>query len=243
MPGLSRETKLLNATGECPLCNANLNTGKFTDPHNINVLNKHFEVIDNNWTRAFALTFPYLPYVFDKSKIYFLQCRVCNGIWPLLAGSSMPSLIGDSQLFIDEFERSDEPRGTEERVIDNSSSVAGSTRRLSAKREDIKTFTWENSEEFTLKSEAGLGKKGVATFKASAEAKIRSAYAFTSEEKLSWEEEIIIEIPAKTRARLLLHWKRIWQHAVTRISFPDGSETRKPFRVTVGLTFDQELIT
>lgn len=136
--------------------------------------------------------------------------------------------------------RSEERLGVERRKIDNSRSATSSVRRLRAQR------TWSRKSEIFFEratkgsSSAGLNIQGVGSLKAAAEKSFRESLALSGEEQQTFEEGIEVTIPARTAVEVLLHWKTIWQEGVLAIEMDDGETYKIPYRVTVGMTFDQE---
>lgn len=49
------------------------------------------------------------------------------------------------------------------------------------------------------------------------------------------------QIPAHCKLTVVVRWKRIWQHGYI-VATRDGVQLHIPFRVAIGMTFDQQLI-
>jgi len=61
----------------------------------------------------------------------------------------------------------------------------------------------------------------------------------SEEAKETYVEEIESEVPAFTKLSLVFRWKRIWQHGVVQLNTSEGDEIRVPYKIVVGITFDQ----
>jgi hypothetical protein len=53
-------------------------------------------------------------------------------------------------------------------------------------------------------------------------------------------EEIGITVERGTALAIVLAWKRLWQHGVVHV-LSQGRQVDVPFRVAVGITFDQSM--
>jgi hypothetical protein len=139
-----------------------------------------------------------------------------------------------------ELGRSEEPLGAERRKIDNSRSATSSVRRLRAQR------TWSRKSEILFEKatkgsgSAGLNIYGVGALKAAAEKSFRESLTLSGEEQQTFEEGIEVTVPARTTVEVFLHWKAIWQEGLLAIEMGDGETYKIPYRIMVGMTFDQE---
>ncbi len=149
----------------------------------------------------------------------------------------------DLETSIVEVQRVEESLGEEVRIIDNSKSVAGIHRTISVVREWTQAYVLERETSITGGAEISVRGAWAVDFKASAEGAIRKRYEISVAEKKTYSEELTIEVPAKTKVRLVLHWKQIWQRGVVVVrGSRTGAELQFPYKVCVGPTFDQSQV-
>lgn len=134
-----------------------------------------------------------------------------------------------------ETHRSEEPLGMEERSIDNTRSTTTVTRTLKASKEWTRNYSIDL--ENVRRGSVGLS---IQVLKADVEKTLREKYSLTEQVHETYGEEIGLTVPARTRVRLVLHWKRIWQHGIVRITYSDNRIVEVPFELAVGITFDQD---
>jgi hypothetical protein len=77
--------------------------------------------------------------------------------------------------------------------------------------------------------------------KLSSEEKVRRANSLSQDTKETCTEEMSCEVAAYKKLTIAVHWKRIWQHGFVHAS-QKGTPLQIPFRVAVGMTFDQQQI-
>jgi hypothetical protein len=138
-----------------------------------------------------------------------------------------------------ETHRSEEYVGQEQRVIDNTRSNSPSNRKLSISREWSKTYVIEQEKAQRVGGELHAGIQILAALSASIENAITTKYSIADQNRQFHAEEIEVTIPSRTRLRLFLQWKRIWQHGVVRLRNKKNIEMEVPFQVIIELTFDQ----
>jgi len=138
---------------------------------------------------------------------------------------------------IRETSRSEEDLGSEVRIIENPSRSTTVTRVIRVSRDW--TRSWTIGQDWTGKAHLGAkGKVGVAEVEASVEAEIKRSYSLTETLREEYVDDITLLIPAESRVKLILNWKRLWQHG--EVTLRDSSPPiRVPFSVAVGVTFDQ----
>ncbi len=138
--------------------------------------------------------------------------------------------------------RTEEAIGDEQRIIDNSKSSSQVTRRFTISKEwsQIKTIEYEQAE--LSGKEIRIGVENISSLGVSVENSITTKYTSSNEQKHSYSEEITLEIPAKTKLRVTFSWKRIWQNGIIKVCDELGNEILIPYRVVVGVTFDQTQI-
>ena len=70
---------------------------------------------------------------------------------------------------------------------------------------------------------------------------MRRTYSVSEDTKETCREEVSCQVPAHTKLTVVVRWKRIWQHGLVQTA--QGAVSLDiPFRVAVGLTFDQQQI-
>ncbi|HEV2635427.1 MAG TPA: hypothetical protein VGX23_09800 [Actinocrinis sp.] len=136
-----------------------------------------------------------------------------------------------------ETDQVEEPLGQEVRVIDNRQSNTGVTRSVKASREWTRNLTVGTEQTRTLGAEIGVEKW--LSVKGKIESELQRNYSMETSTKHLFEESLTISAPPRTTIRLVLHWKRIWQNGVVRLSHYDGTVTEVPYKFVVNITFDQ----
>ncbi len=163
-------------------------------------------------------------------------CPECSYRWPVL--QKPQTRLRTPAWHLIETRRSEEPIGEEERRIDNSQSTISLSRRFSLSKEWSKTYVVE-AEKVEKRGGVRLEVSGVGSLHVDSEKAIRTFYSVSEEEKHVYTEDVTLEIPPRTKLRVVFRWKRIWQHGIIRILDQAGRESSVPFQIVVGLSFDQ----
>jgi len=143
-------------------------------------------------------------------------------------------------LTLRETHRTEEAIGDEARTIDNNSDGTV-TRTVTVSKKWSKTY--RVGSETTRSAEASLGADMLMlSVRARIEQALKTSYDLETTEENLIAETVTINVPAHTSTRLVLTWKRLWQHGVVRVTGADGPATELPFQVAVGLTFDQSQV-
>lgn len=237
--GFSREHLEFSRWNRCPYCK------KFMlliclDVHKLNgeKINT-WNIFKNNYSNYSLM---------DRSAI--AKCPKCYKKWNIFNNSNLNiSLSNRNQQSnklqfkeIIQSERFEEHIGYEERNVDNSRSTVNSTRRFRVSKEWRRTYTIDHENSKCIGGEINIGINSILNIKALAEKKILSKYSLSKEEKQIYEEEIIVEIPAKTKVKILIYWKYIWQEGLILFNDEKNRTIQVPFKVITGLTFDQSQI-
>ena len=100
-------------------------------------------------------------------------------------------------------------------------------------------FPITNLEYVCLNMYSRFGFLKLPNFKLNAQSVVKDRYSISESSKQTYSEEIVIEIPAYTKLRVFFQWKRIWQLGLIRFQDRNNKEFEIPFRVALGITFDQ----
>jgi hypothetical protein len=142
-----------------------------------------------------------------------------------------------------ETERVEEFLGSEQRLIDNSNSATNLTRKFTISKEWAQSYTIEDENTTTGGGEGSVGLQffnlNLGSIKLTAQNSIKEKYSISESSKQIYGEEIVIQIPPHTKLRVFFQWKRLWQHGIVKFKDVDGFEFSLPFRVVIGVTFDQ----
>lgn len=138
-----------------------------------------------------------------------------------------------------ETERVEEHLGSETRIVDNSKSAITVTREFTVSKEWSQSYTIDYDKTNTLTGEASAGLFKLANFKTNVQRTIKDHYSISEGTKLTYSEKIILQVSANTKLRVIFQWKRLWQHGMLQTSDKTGAEFETPFRVAIGVTFDQ----
>lgn len=155
----------------------------------------------------------------------------------------LPPLGRSLDSSIVETKRVEEPLGEDVRDIDNSQSVVEIQRKVRVSREWSQTYVLERESTTKAGGELSLQGAWILDARASAERAIRKRYELTVEDRQTYSEELTIEVPARTKVRVVLQWKQLWQCGVVLVrNGNDGTEVQVPYRVCIGPTFDQRQV-
>lgn len=156
-------------------------------------------------------------------------------------GAAWPAATRAAWAVVDvrETRRSEEPLGVEYRDVVNGSRTTVA-RTIRACREWSRTMTVDTSTAVTGRGSLGVSPAWL-QIQAAAEAELRRTYSISSTERQEFSEEIAFEVEPHSRVRLALHWKRLWQYGDVAVRGGDGAVISLPYRVLVGVTFDQVL--
>ena len=150
---------------------------------------------------------------------------------------------GIVSLTILETERVEEFLGSEQRLIDNSNSSTNLTRKFTISKEWSQSYTIEYENTTTRGGEGGIGLQffnfNLGNIKLTTQSNLKEKYSISESSKQTYGEEIVIQIPPHTKLRVFFQWKRLWQHGLIKLKDSNGSECELPFRVVIGVTFDQ----
>jgi hypothetical protein len=79
---------------------------------------------------------------------------------------------------------------------------------------------------------------GWVTVTAKAENSVTSRYSLQQGERTKVTHEVEVNVPARTRVTVFVHWKLVWHHGVVKMSGPAGSAD-VPFRFVHSLDYDR----
>jgi predicted RNA-binding Zn-ribbon protein involved in translation (DUF1610 family) len=183
------------------------------------------------WVNAKAISLP--------KMIVMAGCPKCGYRWEVYEKSQPAVGLQLSVIDVVETDRSEEYIGDDQRLIDNSRSSTKVTRKFALTKEWSRTYSIEYEKSHTDRGELNIAIPDIGGLKASAEHGLRQKYSMTDEAKETYHEEIETEVPAFTKLSLVFRWKRIWQHGLIHLGTPEGDEIMMPYKIVVGITFDQ----
>lgn len=191
-------------------------------------------------------------------------CRRCGADWPTFAvgaralarggsraaaAEDAPSAAADparnepatpARWRVVEHTRVTEPIGDELRVIDNALSPVATRRRIELQRQWTRTVEIGRDAGRTQGVEGKLSLASLGGLAARAERTVSDHYGIRAESVQTYTDEIEVTVNPKMRLEMVLHWNRIWQEGMLVSDDPDRPG-ELPFRVAVGLTFDQTI--
>lgn len=240
--GLSKEHEIVYSKMKCPFCGQ------------APIVPKYFDQTDKQ-----------IPFGTAYSKMDSLavaECPKCHQKWSVFSGSksgivrqrmseitvkgdqSKASQIGIKDLDIEhlnvvETERVEEHLGSEQRLIDNSKSAITIMREFTIGKEWSQSYVIDYDKTTSVGGEISANLFGFVTLKSTLQRSIKDHYSISEGTKLSYSEKINLQIKENTKLRVIFQWKRLWQHGFLRISTKNGKELEIPFRVAIGVTFDQ----
>ncbi|MBD2255398.1 hypothetical protein [Nostoc parmelioides] len=227
MMGLSKEYENFLASGyKCSQCSEVLYS--MWKGYKVNFYSKNGEKIKP-------------PFIY---KAEIVECPNCNYRWNVRGESNVNS--ANKVLEIKETQRSEEFIGKEQRLIDNSKSTSKITRRFTITREWSKAYSIEYEKTQVNGLDINLKLKFLEVeldaMKLLFQETIKKQYSISEETKENYTEEVIVEVPEYKKTNLIFSWKRIWQDGFIKICSPDNTEISIPFKVVVGVTFDQSVV-
>lgn len=169
------------------------------------------------------------------------ECPKCRYRWKMYGKSDASPMPDETATEVLEAERSEEVFGEDRRVIDNTRSSSPITRGITFTKEWTRTYEIQSEKTQGAGGELSLGLKDTAALKLSAEEKLRTTYSASNQSKETCSEQVTCEVQGRTRLTVVVRWKRLWQHGHILLR-RGGDELHVPFRVVVGVTFDQEQI-
>lgn len=137
-----------------------------------------------------------------------------------------------------ETRRSEEFIGDEDRIIDNSQSSIAISRCFSVGKEWTKSYVIEHEQADVDLHEINIGIDS-SSLKKLSEQRIIKKYSITEEMRELHQEQVKVEVPARTKIRIRFHWKRLWQHGLLNFEDEHGRAIKIPYKVITGVTFDQ----
>lgn len=173
----------------------------------------------------------------DQSAV--AECPKCNQRWMVSAGASLPSTPSTLSFTFVETDRTEEALGDERRQIDNSKSPVELTRRFTIGREWTQSYALDREKVRSDHSALKIGGAELPSLTLAAENALKERYSITTAMKQTYEEEITIVVPPRTSLTLVFHWKRLWQCGNIQVCHSNKMLFETPFKVAVGLTFDQ----
>ena len=176
-----------------------------------------------------------------KMAVYradFAGCPKCNYLWKV-KGTNQPDAPRKFEILgIIETDRMEENIGTDKRTIDNSMSSVKLKRKFTISKQWAKTYSLEYEKVQVENSGLTIGIDKL-DIKTGFEETIRKQFAISEETQEVYSEEVEIDVPGSTKLNVLFYWKRIWQCGFIRFRNQNVEELKIPFRVAVGVTFDQ----
>lgn len=224
--GFSEEHRRFTASGwKCPRCDARL-------VNSLGSMTTNFYAADGHKLSQWAGA---------GLRADTVECPKCQYRWKLYGNAPAVPPPAAEVAEVVETERGEEFFGEDRRVIDNSRSSATPTRSFSFSKEWSRTFQVEVERAKGDGAELTLGAKDTAALRLSSEEKLRRTYSISQDTKETSTEDVSCQVPAHRKLTIVVRWKRIWQHGFVVVS-QNGVPLRIPFRVAVGMTFDQEQI-
>ena len=175
------------------------------------------------------------PFSFD---IEFAECPKCNFIFKLKGDSELNVPKMRNLLSVVETDRTEENIGTDKKLIDNSMSSVSLKRKFVVSKQWTKTYIMEHEKAQSESSGLTIG-VNEASIRTNFEETLKKKFSISEEGQEIYSEEVEIEVPAFTKLNVFFNWKRIWQCGFIHCLKNDGEKFRIPFRVAVGITFDQ----
>jgi len=240
--GLSKEHEMVYSKMKCPFCGQ------------APIVPKYFDQNDKQ--------IPFRTAYSKMDSLAVAECPKCHQKWSVFSGAkagivrqrmSEITVKGDQSkasqidiknldiknLNVVETERVEEHLGSEQRLIDNSKSGITVNREFTIGKEWSQSYVIDYDKTTSVGGEIGGSLFSLGTLKSTFQRSIKDHYSISEGTKLTYNEKINLQIQEKTKLRVIFQWKRLWQHGFLQISTNNGKEFEIPFRVAIGVTFDQ----
>lgn len=172
----------------------------------------------------------------------FMECPLCLHRWSVYSAfvsEHIYDVAGYSFTSVEETGRSTVPIGFDERIVDHSTTDSKCRKVLKFTHKWSRTLSTDEEINWEIGAEAKFGIDKLSAFKLRAESKLRKKYSIKDETTVTQDEELVIVIPPRRKILFKVHWKKILQHGLVIYESLDFHKINIPFKVTVGLTFDQ----
>ena len=161
--------------------------------------------------------------------------RIDGGVTVPPTQSAAP--LAAQVLDVTEIHRSEEPIGTETRRIDNTAGASRLTRTMRVTREWSRTVSLDLNASHGTSVGEQIGPNWL-ELRTNVEQTLSRTYTASAGRREEFAEEIGVEVEPGTALTIVLAWKQLWQHGRVRV-LSQGRQVDVPFRVAVGITFDQ----
>lgn len=233
MSDYSEDFLVFKSSGKCPRCGSNIQDTK-----------KYFQ------EDGLELKSPRWHFFWWGTSKMIIGCPHCNHKWTKWddkyivkqeSSRTAPSTPKDNitPFKVIDITRSEDFMGIESRLIDNSKSGINITREVVVSREWTKSYTIDYEKAMKVGTSIDIGLFPIVNFKPQIEQLVKSTYSISQESRHIHTEKVVLEIPAKVKIRVFFHWKCVWQHGMIRITEANGNVVDVPFKVVIGVTFDQ----
>jgi hypothetical protein len=167
----------------------------------------------------------------------FAQCRSCGGQWNVYRGAAAGEPRPGAVTFV-ETTRTYEPYVEDEKVFDNRNVSTAATHTFSLRQEWTQDFQIEREEGRANSIGMGIGAPQLGLLEARAEESVRTRYAVGESHQRTFAEELTVPVPANSRCRVVLKYKRLFQDGIARIEMSDGTTRDVPYRIALALSLD-----
>jgi hypothetical protein len=138
--------------------------------------------------------------------------------------------------------RTEQPTGTETKVLDNSRSDSTLTRTLRVSREWSYSYSVEHERASkTIDTNSLQIKDGAGKSRTVKEA-LRKTITYNEGTQQAHEEAVEIEVPPRKKVTVHFHWKNILETGVIVLRNQSLETMELPFSIVIGVSFDQEHI-
>jgi hypothetical protein len=177
----------------------------------------------------------------DRSAI--AECPACQERWAVFHNHIQDPTDSLSISEIIETGESVEPARREERIIDNSDSSSPFSTKLtlSTKESQSLMLEKETTQQSTSKSTVGITDIVSLGFESQVQDSLKSKYGLSKQEERVYSRELQIDVPAHKKRRVIMQWKRTWQHGVVRAANERGELIEVKYKYLLGADFDLEL--
>jgi hypothetical protein len=150
-------------------------------------------------------------------------------------GSTTAQVLGITEMY-----RSEEPIGTENLRISNTSGAVRLTRTMRVTREWRRTVNLDVHDTRGSATNIVTGPAWL-SLRATIEQSLSRTYTISEDHREEFAEEFSVEVEPGAAVTVVLDWKRLWQHGVVHVLF-QGRQIEIPFCVAIGITFDQSVL-
>ena len=138
--------------------------------------------------------------------------------------------------------RTEQPIGSDSKVLDNSRSDGSLKRSLEVTREWSYQYSVDHEQARKVVDTKTLQIKDGPSKTLSIENALRQKYSYSENARQTYKENVEVDVPARRKITIYFHWKNILETGVIVLTNQYTETVDVPYSIVTGVTFDQENI-